>query len=541
MLFSNFPSTATFPFYCIIGLLIFNSYFQPFLSPNLTKEEICDNGLDDDDDGWIDLHDPDCDCPILEPVSLIPNPSFEDMNCCPEDISLLTCADTWIQASEATTDYLHTCGWMGWEGLAPPLPFPDGDGAVGFRDGRVIQGNVESNWKEYIGACLLNPLKTNIQYRIEFHVGFVDIFNSPKINISFFGTTDCNNLPFGQADPAFGCPTNGPNWVKLGAASVDGLGWVKADIDLIPSEDITAIAIGPDCPAVLSDRNLYYFFDNLVLAEQRVFDFFISEVEHPCNVDFTLKVPTDPVLSYQWYKNGIALVGETTSQLSANRGEGDYQVRIQDGSECYLTQVYLYRKQDVRSLQEITICTGEIYAFGERQLSAPGEYIDTFTTFNNCDSIVLLELAVTHTETDTITATIFQGEQYHIGDRDFSNAGRYEVILPSTIGCDSLVVLNLDFYQVYFPNAFTPNGDGVNDIFRIFGGNDLKEIQNLKVFDRWGALIYEKENIPVNSNDGWNGKIKGKPANNGVYIYTSTILMGDDIPRQLSGSVSLIR
>ena len=98
------------------------------INQGLLMEEICDNALDDDEDGLIDLNDPDCDCPVLEPVSAIPNPSFEDMNCCPQDISQLSCADTWIQASEATTDYLHTCGWMGWEELPPPLPFPDGEG-----------------------------------------------------------------------------------------------------------------------------------------------------------------------------------------------------------------------------------------------------------------------------------------------------------------------------------------------------------------------------------------------------------------------------
>ncbi|OQA49405.1 MAG: hypothetical protein BWY47_00757 [Bacteroidetes bacterium ADurb.Bin302] len=59
-----------------------------------------------------------------------------------------------------------------------------------------------------------------------------------------------------------------------------------------------------------------------------------------------------------------------------------------------------------------------------------------------------------------------------------------------------------------FPNVFTPNEDGVNDIF-------LKDY-NIEVFDRWGTLIYA-------GNDGWNGKHNGVYANPGVYLYTVKI------------------
>ncbi len=158
--------------------------------------EICDNGFDDDGDNLIDLNDPDCECMQNQPESLIPNPSFEDQNCCPSGRSQLSCAVDWVQASEPTTDYIHTCGWLGWDNIALPVPFPDGDGVIGFRDGRNIQGVSERNWKEYLGACLILPLKAGIEYTFEFHVGFVDTQVSPAINITFFGTEDCEFLPF---------------------------------------------------------------------------------------------------------------------------------------------------------------------------------------------------------------------------------------------------------------------------------------------------------------------------------------------------------
>ena len=223
-----------------------------FLSlPILAQLEICDNARDDGNDGQIDMNDDDCICQIINPQSLIPNPSFEEMDCCPIDRSQLDCASDWIQASEATTDYINTCDWLGWPEFPPPRPFPDGDGIMGFRDGRVRNGNMaEPFWKEYAGACLISPLLKDSTYRFQFDVGFVSRERSPPINISFFGTNSCEFLPFGIGNNAFGCPTNSPNWERLASVNVNGgLGntWVKSSLTIVPEEDIYAITIGPDC------------------------------------------------------------------------------------------------------------------------------------------------------------------------------------------------------------------------------------------------------------------------------------------------------
>jgi len=123
------------------------------------SQEICDNGIDDDFDGMIDLNDEDCFCAKHIPVSLIPNPSFEEKTCCPKQNARLDCAVGWIQASAPTTDYVHTCGnYLGNTNIPAyaPLPFPDGEGGVGFRDGQRHAG---SNYKEYVGACLTESME----------------------------------------------------------------------------------------------------------------------------------------------------------------------------------------------------------------------------------------------------------------------------------------------------------------------------------------------------------------------------------------------
>lgn len=504
--------------------------------------EICDNGRDDDADGRTDLNDPDCACAVLEPVSLIPNPSFEEMNCCPNTRSQLDCSKTWIQASEPTTDYLHRCGWMGWPEFPPPQPFPDGDGIVGFRDGRVIRdAGADMNWKEYAGACLLSPLLANTAYRFEFFVGFADSRSSPPINITFFGSTDCANLPFGQGNESFGCPTNGPGWVRLGSTTVSGIReWVKAGISVVPNQHITAIAIGPDCPGVFADQSTYYFFDNLVLADQRTFEFRISGTHHPCSNDFSLQVPADTNYRYQWYKEGIALVGETGSQLQRLRGEGRYQVRLLSATTCQVTQEFIYRRPIINRPLEVSICEGESYPFGSARLSRAGSYIDTFKTVNNCDSIVPLRLEVVGQQLDSVRGRIFPGESFQVGHLAFRTAGRHLATLSSRLGCDSLVYLELDYYRLFIPNVFSPNNDGINDSFNVLGGEDLREVRRLQVFDRWGALIYDGD-MANEEQAGWDGNYRGQPAAHGIYTYVATVTMDDGRSRQFSGAVTLLR
>lgn len=501
--------------------------------------EICDNAIDDDLDGLIDLNDPDCDCPLLEPVSLIPNPSFEEADCCPNSRSQLGCATGWIQASEPTTDLIHDCGWLGWDDYPPPRPFPDGEGIMGFRDGRppFMEETVPvPNWKEYAGACLVNPLIAGNRYRFEFDLGFSHVANSPPINVTFYGATDCANLPFGVGEVDLGCPTNGPGWVRLGTTNVrggNGNQWVKAGIEVTPTEDILAIAIGPECQERPSQVSLYYFFDNLLLADFESFQFKISGTAHPCSDAFALQLPARENLSYQWYLEGVALVGEITPMLSRMYGFGQYVCRVEDSDGCRVTPAYNHQVFPIERETIVTICAEEIYPFGARELTEPGSYIDTFKSVNNCDSIVNLDLRVLVDLADTISGKIFVGEAFEVAGRRLRTVGNHTISLPSSIGCDSLVMVDIEHYNVYFPTAFSPNGDGVNDRYEVSGNEDLLEVLEVAIYDRWGSLL--------SSGLDWDGTDNGRKAAPGVYVYRVRLLMDDGGERAFAGSMMLMR
>ncbi|MCB0630709.1 MAG: gliding motility-associated C-terminal domain-containing protein [Saprospiraceae bacterium] len=509
--------------------------------------EICDNGLDDDADGLIDLNDPDCACASVEPISLIPNPSFEERSCCPRNHSQLSCADTWIQASEATTDYLHMCGWTGWDYIPTPFPFPDGEGCVGFRNGRFATNEFtdvkEPNFKEYAGACLLSPLRANNTYLFRFYIGFSQSKNSPPTEVTFFGTTDCSNLPFGVGNREFGCPSNDPNWKLLASVGASGnMNWVQREVTITPREDIYAIAVGPTCRELSGDEDIYYFFDNLLLADQKAFEFQITEHGNPCVDTFSMTIPAYDTLQYQWYRNGVAIPGATSARLRPVGPTGNYQVRITSPQGCKLTNDYFFERPAFYEEQEAVICHNEYYQFHSQTLWETGVYTETLKSVEHCDSVIQLSLRVTDDKVDSIAVKLFEGETLRVGAYNFAIAGEHLAYLTTNIGCDSTVHIDLEYYHVYIPSAFSPNDDGVNDTFSIFGNEDLLTIQSMRIFNRWGQLMYEGSDLAPDAPDlGWNGKTRLGVAPDGVYIYSIDLLMEDGQVRNKKGSVTLIR
>ncbi|MCE3230007.1 MAG: domain containing protein [Bacteroidetes bacterium] len=110
--------------------------------------------------------------------------------------------------------------------------------------------------------------------------------------------------------------------------------------------------------------------------------------------------------------------------------------------------------------------------------------------------------------------------------RLYENVGKYPVMLVSTTdkGCIDTVFKILDIRDemaVYIPNTFTPNGDGLNDIFNVKGIGLIAEGFIMEIFDRWGTMIYSTKDILK----GWDGTgPKGVAVKNDVYVYKIKII-----------------
>jgi len=127
---------------------------------------------------------------------------------------------------------------------------------------------------------------------------------------------------------------------SVNVSSATGSEWVKAFIEIIPDEDIYAIAIGPSCDPFPATRNLYYYLDNLLLSDLSSFQLRVTEAGDPCTGSWSLQVPENSNFQYQWYKDGNALIGESTHKLSQQYGDGQYQVRIIHGGSCRVSKEF---------------------------------------------------------------------------------------------------------------------------------------------------------------------------------------------------------
>ena len=95
--------------------------------------------------------------------------------------------------------------------------------------------------------------------------------------------------------------------------------------------------------------------------------------------------------------------------------------------------------------------------------------------------------------------------------------------------------------NVFVPNTFSPNGDGANDVFYP-RGKGLFGVKSMRIFDRWGELLYEKTNFqPNDETAGWDGTYKGKLLTPDVYVYTMDVICDNNIIFNLKGNVTLLR
>jgi len=120
----------------------------------------------------------------------------------------------------------------------------------------------------------------------------------------------------------------------------------------------------------------------------------------------------------------------------------------------------------------------------------------------------------------------------------------FEVELESTGGCAYVFEVNVNVSAVeklpYFaPSGFSPDGDDNNDYFEFFTDNTVASLQELLIFDRWGNLVYEAEELDTTLH--WDGNFNGLPSERGVYVYVAKMVGIDGNEIVASGSISLFR
>jgi gliding motility-associated-like protein len=207
--------------------------------------------------------------------------------------------------------------------------------------------------------------------------------------------------------------------------------------------------------------------------------------------------------SYLWQD------GSTASNLTMNN-KGTYWVKVTDNNNCSandslrITGVlpspsgFLIRADSICSYEKLNIGTEKIYA----------DYL--WSTGSN---------------------------QSHI---TIDNAGIYNLTVTDNNGCkatESITIFPKNCYEgVYVPNAFTPNGDGKNDVFRPLVFGNVKAY-SFTVYNRFGQKIFETNNVSM----GWNGTLNGIAQPADVFVWTCTYQLQGSAVESKKGTVALIR
>ncbi|MFK7808732.1 MAG: gliding motility-associated C-terminal domain-containing protein [Saprospiraceae bacterium] len=225
---------------------------------------------------------------------------------------------------------------------------------------------------------------------------------------------------------------------------------------------------------------------------------------------------------YTWMtENGNILGDEQTVRSLA---PGKYIVEITDETDCFVTEEFIIDGSAAISLEM------------EQQL------------MTNWGDQTKLEPTVTGT--GDLTFEWFPAEGLSCTDCPnpiFSaeTESEYSLTVTNNEGCSITKSIRIQVrksHDVFIPTAFSPNGDGQNDFFIAFGGDKVRSIKAMTVADRWGNILFKKQDVDVNDElAGWDGTSRGQQLNVGVYIYTMEVEFVDGRVRSFGGDVTLAR
>lgn len=121
----------------------------------------------------------------------------------------------------------------------------------------------------------------------------------------------------------------------------------------------------------------------------------------------------------------------------------------------------------------------------------------------------------------------------------------YILKVTNIYGCSAADTINLkvicDNSNVFIPNAFSPDGDGINDVLMVRAAAPIV-IKYFRIFNKWGELVFEKNNFPPNiTSYGWDGKVKGKTGPPDVYVFTAEVICDNGSSYIYKGNVTLIK
>jgi gliding motility-associated-like protein len=230
---------------------------------------------------------------------------------------------------------------------------------------------------------------------------------------------------------------------------------------------------------------------------------------------------TGPFSIYWWN-------GGPQDTIVTGLGEGVFTVQVSDVFGCSIQDTFEVAADDalsfaLSSVHQVPV-GDSIWLEVEGDVNEPGLMFQwNGATYFSCDTCSSTWAATTHDTVVTVLITDADGCTYELAT---------ELLLTE----DSLIIDRL-----YVPNVFSPNGDGVNDFWRMYSDLDNTYVHELAIFDRWGTQMMGKYDFDLDSFEGWDGTFKGRSVRPAVYAFVSKLTLGDGQEVYVKGNITLIK
>ncbi len=214
---------------------------------------------------------------------------------------------------------------------------------------------------------------------------------------------------------------------------------------------------------------------------------------------------------YDWSNNPAQ-----PGSINGNLTSGNYGVTVTDANGCVQSENFFIDQNSALTVEIgmgiITLSPGE-EANLDPTVSRAGNYTYSWTPTTGVNDPTLLAVTANPLETTTYTITVDEASS-------------------PCFATDTVRVVVSDLYIV--STLFSPNGDGLNDMFEIMHRLDV-EVLEFEVYNRWGNKVFS------DPNQAWDGRLDGKDQPMGTYVYRGILLLPDGTEEAVSGDITLIR
>ncbi|HXS54477.1 MAG TPA: PKD domain-containing protein [Hanamia sp.] len=264
-------------------------------------------------------------------------------------------------------------------------------------------------------------------------------------------------------------------------------------------------------------------FDSIAVSVKFPFRLSFSKADTLC-LGSSVQLHASGTDRYSWSPATGLNRTNVSSPVASPKSSTIYQVIGSDSKGCFRDTAYVpvrvYPIPVVNAGEDKTINVGQ-----QIQISPTVSSDVTNITWTPSTAIV-------SRDNQSITVAPTQSIEYTI---EASNAGgcRAQDRVSVFVLCNNA--------NVFVPNTFSPNGDGMNDVFYPRGSGVFK-ILNLKVFNRWGQIVYDRSNINANdASQGWDGTYKGNVLSPDVFVYVLQVVCENNSILTFKGNIALLK